>query len=148
MLKTGDLLPSFVIPDQDDQPFNSQQLIGKSAVIFFYPKDDTPVCTAEACSFRNEYDQFNELETEVIGISADSPDSHKKFIQKHNLNYSLLSDEDQKVRKLFKLEKSLFGLLPPRVTFVFNAKGQLIKTIDSRWNGKAHMKEALKVLKQ
>jgi len=148
MLRLGENIPGFSIPDQDENAFDSKQLIGKNSVIFFYPKDESLVCTIEACSFRNGYDEFNSLDATVVGISADSPESHQNFIKKYSLNYTLLSDMDQKVAKLFGLEKSIFGLLAPRVTFVFDTHGKLIKTIDSRWDGKGHMKEALEALKK
>ncbi|MFY0627198.1 MAG: peroxiredoxin [Reichenbachiella sp.] len=147
MIKPDDQLPEFILPNQNGELVNSKSLLGKSIVIFFYPKDDTPVCTIEACSFRNEYNQFTKLGAEVIGISADSANSHLNFIKKHQLNYSLLSDPNQSVAKQFGLSNSLFGLLSPRITFVFNKEGKLLKTIGSRWNGKAHMTEALNVLK-
>jgi thioredoxin-dependent peroxiredoxin len=105
---------------------NISDFIGKkSLVLFFYPKDDTPGCTREACSFRDHYEAFLDAGAEVIGISGQSVESHKNFAQKHNLKYHLLSDEGNKVRKLFGVPTNLFGLLPGRVTYVADKTGKV-----------------------
>ena len=125
-LKIGDKVPSFKLKDQSGNDFNIDELVGKKAVvIFFYPKDFTPGCIKEVCSFRDQYEDFTDLGAEVIGISGDSENSHDKFAQKYNLPFILLSDENKKVRNLFGVKSSLLGLLPGRVTFVIDKNGIL-----------------------
>ncbi|MFM7904526.1 MAG: peroxiredoxin, partial [Microcystis sp.] len=98
-IKVGDRVPNFSLPSQTGTTVNISDLIGKkSLVIYFYPKDDTPGCTAESCAFRDSYEVFTDAGAEVIGISADSPQSHQQFAQKYNLPFTLLSDSDNRVR--------------------------------------------------
>ncbi len=146
MLKPGDNLPTFELPNQSGELISSKSWRGKPVVIFFYPKDNTPVCTIEACSFRDELENFHAMDAQIIGISSDSVMSHEEFARKHRLSYSLLSDPEREVAKKFGMKNLLFGLLAPRATFVFNKDGRLVETVDSRWNGKAHMKRALEIL--
>ncbi|UXP32456.1 peroxiredoxin [Reichenbachiella agarivorans] len=146
-MKIGESIPSFSLLNQDGLPVNSTDLIGDPLVIFFYPKDDTPVCTTEACTFRDHFEDFRELNIKVIGISADSPNSHARFRAKHRLNFDLLSDENKAVEKLFGLRRSLFGLLAQRVTFIFDSQGMLTHQIGSRFQAKKHVHEALKALR-
>ena len=146
MLKTGATLPSFELPNQSGELVNSRSWLGKPIVIFFYPKDNTPVCTVEACSFRDELENFQVMNAEIIGISSDSIMSHEEFARKFRLSYSLLSDPEREVAEKFGLKNLLFGLLAPRATFVFDKEGILVETISSRWNGKVHMKRALEIL--
>ena len=148
MLQLGDMLPSFALPDQHGEEINSETLFGKPCVIFFYPKYDTPVCTIEACTFQSELSAFNQFAATVIGISTDSPASHLNFANKHGLSFKLLSDVDKHVEKLFGLKRSFFGVLAQRATFVFDENGVLLKVIDSRFDGKKHMSEALIQLKE
>ena len=123
-LKVGDKVPIFTLLDQSGNDFDINNLIGKKAmVIYFYPKDDTPGCVKEACSFRDEYEAFTDKDVAVIGISADNVASHKKFAEKYQLPYTLLSDTDKKVRKLFEVKNTLLGILPGRVTFVVDKEG-------------------------
>jgi len=104
-LKVGDTLPNFKAKDTDGNLFDSQHYIGKQPlVIYFYPKDETRVCTQQACSFRDSYQEFKDLGAEVIGISSDSVQSHIRFKSKFNLPFILLSDNDKKLRKLFGVE--------------------------------------------
>ena len=100
-IEIGDKLPNFILEDQNGNAFNIENELGKSMVIYFYPKDDTPGCTKEACKFRDDFESFSDLGAIVIGISADSAASHKKFEEKYNLPFILLADIDNKVRKLF-----------------------------------------------
>ena len=112
-LDIGDAAPHFTLNDQHGKVFDSKDHIGKKPlVLFFYPKDYTPGCTKEACSFRDSYEEFTEEGAEVIGISADSESSHRKFASTYKLPFILLADTRNKVRKLFKVEKALFNLLP------------------------------------
>ena len=116
-------------------------------VIYFYPKDHTPGCTKEACSFRDSYEEFTELGAEVIGISSDSEKSHRKFASKHALPFVLLADTDKRVKQLFKVENSLFNLLPGRETYVINKEGRVVLVFNSV-NASQHMRRALKALKE
>ena len=146
-LNVGDRIPEFSLPDQHGKPFNSADLIGKKPmVIFFYPKDNTPGCTREACSFRDTYEEFVERGAEVIGISADSEASHRKFASKYNLPFVLLADSKNKVRRLFKVEKALFNLLPGRETYVVDKEGYVIMAFNNM-GASGHVKYALKALK-
>ena len=120
-LKVGDSVPYFELKDQKGELFKSDTVIGqRPAVIYFYPKDETPGCTAEACSFRDNYEDFKDLGAEVIGISSDSIGSHKRFAQRHRLPFVLLADTKKVVQRKFKLPKILFGLFTKRITFVIH----------------------------
>ena len=146
-LKVGDTIPNFTAKDTNGTVFDSQNYIGKqSLVIYFYPKDNTPGCTAEACSFRDNYQEFKDLGTEVIGVSADSVTSHLKFKSKFNLPFILLSDVDKKLRKLFGVENSLI-FLPGRETFVVDKNGVILMIFNSM-SSKIHMVKALQILKK
>lgn len=146
-LKIGDKLPSFSAKDTNGNVFNSQDYIGKQPlVIYFYPKDDTPGCTAQACSFRDNYQEFKDLGAEVIGISSDTVTSHLKFKSKFNLPFILLSDNDKKLRKLFGVQNSLF-IIPGRETFVIDKQGLVIMVFNSM-SSEIHITKALKVLKK
>ena len=115
-------------------------------VVYFYPKDFTRGCTAEACSFRDSYEAFKDLGAEVIGISSDSQDSHRDFAQQHHLPFILLSDADGSVRKAYEVKKSL-GLFAGRVSFVIDKKGIIRLIFSSQTRATAHVGEALNVLK-
>ncbi|WP_340199297.1 peroxiredoxin [Ascidiimonas sp. W6] len=146
-LKAGSTLPEFSLKDQNGDSFLSKDLIGhKKVVIFFYPKDFTPGCTKEVCSFRDSYEEFQKLGAEVIGISGDSEKSHQKFSDYYKLPFRLLSDKGNKVRKLFGVPKSLLGILPGRETYVFNKEGKAIMVFNNM-SGSIHMKKALAILK-
>ena len=146
-LKVGDKLPNFKAKDTNGNLFDIQDYIGKQAlVIYFYPKDETKVCTAQACSFRDNYEEFKDLGAEIIGISADSVQSHVKFKSKFNLPFILLSDNDKKLRKLFGVEND-FLIIPGRQTFVVDKNGLIIMVFNSM-SGTIHIEKALKVLKK
>lgn len=147
-LKIGDIVPYFELNDQKGELFKSDTVIGqKPAVVYFYPKDETPGCTAEACSFRDSYEDFKDLGAEVIGISSDSIGSHKRFAERHRLPFILLADTKKKVQRLFKLPKLLFGLYTKRITFVIDKEGKVVYVHDSLL-ATSHIKKALKALKQ
>ncbi len=146
-LKPGDSIPHFSLKDQNGTDFDSSVLVGKKPfVIYFYPKDDTPGCTKEACSFRDSYEDFTALGAEVIGISSDSERSHRKFASKHQLPFILLSDPKKKVSKLFGIKNYVFGLVPGRETYVFDKEGKVIMAFNSI-NATEHIKKALSALK-
>lgn len=146
-LKIGDKLPSFSAKDTNGNVFNSQECIGKQPlVIYFYPKDDTPGCTAQACSFRDNYQEFKDLGAEVVGISSDTVTSHLKFKSKFNLPFILLSDNDKKLRKLFGVQNNLF-IIPGRETFVMDKNGIILMIFNSM-SAEIHIEKALKTLKE
>lgn len=148
-LQIGDQIPSFTLQDQNGEDFLIDKFVGKTAmVIYFYPKDDTPGCTKEACSFRDTYADFRNLNAKVIGISADNVLSHKKFAEKYSLPFTLLSDTKNKVRKLFGVPGAMFGLLPGRVTYIVNKNGIITEIYDNMFNAEGHINESLKALKE
>ena len=146
-LKIGDKAPSFVAVDSNGTSFDSKDIIGKKpVVIYFYPKDNTPGCTMQACGFRDSYEDFIDLGAEVIGVSSDTVNSHKKFTNQYKLPFILLSDSDKKLRKLLGVPDKLFGLLPGRVTYIINKKGIITMIFDSVMATK-HISIALRSLK-
>ena len=146
-LKVGDRIPHFELLNQYGELFKSETVLGvKPLVVYFYPKDETPGCTAEACSFRDHYEDFLQLGAEVIGISSDGVKSHQKFAARHKLPFVLLSDSKKKVQRLFKLPKILFGLYTKRITFVINKEG-LVSYVHSSLLPDTHIKKALQQLK-
>ncbi|WP_372751036.1 peroxiredoxin [Labilibaculum sp.] len=146
-LELGDTIPSFELKDQKGNLFSIDSILGKkNLVIYFYPKDDSPGCTKEACSFRDQLAVFSDSDAEIIGISGQSVESHRKFAEKHHLNYTLLSDTNNNVRKLFGVPTSLFGLLPGRVTYVVNKNAKVIFMFNSQIQAGKHVKEALRIL--
>lgn len=146
-MKVGDTIPDFTSKDSDGNDFDSQNYIGKQPlVIYFYPKDDTPGCTVEACSFRDNYQDFKDLGAEVIGISSDSVASHIKFKSKYKLPFILLSDNDKKIRKLFGVQNNLF-IIPGRETFVADKNGTILLIFNSM-SADSHITKALQALKK
>lgn len=148
-LVIGSTLPSFELKDQHGKLFSVKSVLGKkNLVIYFYPKDDSPGCTKQACSFRDQFAVFADADAMIIGISAQSIKSHLEFAEKHRLNYTLLSDEDNKVRKLLGVPADLFGLIPGRVTYVINKKGKVVYLFNSQTQAEKHVDEALRILKE
>lgn len=146
--EVGSLVPQFSLPDQNGNLFSINSVIGKkNLVIYFYPKDDTPGCTKEACSFRDEFEVFNEADAVIIGISGQSVESHKKFAEKYRLSFTLLSDEGNKVRNLFGVPVNFLGLLPGRVTYIADKSGKVIYIFNSQTQATKHVDEALRILK-
>jgi peroxiredoxin Q/BCP len=147
-LEIGDKIPNFVAKDSNGNDFESASIIGKKIIVFyFYPKDNTPGCTAQACSFRDQYEDFKDLGAEVIGISSDSTQSHEKFAEKYKLPFLLLSDSDKKLRSLFGVKTNFFGLLPGRVTYVADKNG-IIKLVFDSMNASSHIPKALAIVKE
>jgi peroxiredoxin Q/BCP len=142
----GSLAPNFTLPSQSGKMVSLRDFLGKKPVIlFFYPKDDTPGCTKEACAFRERHEDFRELNAEVIGISSDPVESHRSFAAKHELPFTLLSDEGGKVRKLYGAS-STFGLVPGRVTYVLDEEGVVRHIFSSQLGVEEHVEEALEAL--
>ena len=147
-IKVGSCIPKFELKDQYGTNFNIDSVLGqKNIVIYFYPKDDSPGCTKEACSFRDQYEDFKEADALVIGISSQSVESHLNFANKHNLNYTLLSDPGNKIRKLFGVPSNFFGLIPGRVTYVVNKEGKVVYLFNSQIMSEKHVTESLQILK-
>jgi thioredoxin-dependent peroxiredoxin len=146
-IKVGDPAPGFQLSDQSGNPVSLETFRGKPLVLYFYPKDDTPGCTAESCAFRDQYEVFQSTGATVVGISGDSPESHQKFASKYQLPFTLLSDPGDQVRKAFGATTA-FGLIPGRITYVIDGQGVVRYQFDSMFNFKAHVDEALKALQQ
>ena len=144
-LRIGDKIPSFCLKDQNGDIRTSEKL-DKALVLFFYPKDDTPGCTIEACGFRDKYDLFKILGAEVWGISNGNSKSHLEFANKNKLQYPLLCDINNKLRETFGVPKKL-GFIEGRVTYIIDSNGILIHIFEDLLNGPAHIKEAIMALK-
>lgn len=144
-IRVGAPAPDFTLRSQSGDEVTLSKLRDKRVVLFFYPKDETPGCTAEACSFRDQYDVFAEKGAEVIGISADSEQSHARFAAKNRLQMTLLSDPDGRVRNLYGVQSTL-GLFPGRVTFVIDREGVVRHVFSSQLFATRHVDEALKAL--
>ncbi len=147
-IKVGNTIPVFSLPDQHGEMFDISSVLGKkNLVIYFYPKDDSPGCTKEACSFRDQFEDFVDADALVIGISSDDIESHKAFAEKHQLNFTLLSDEDGGVRDLFGVPKSFFGLLEGRTTYIVDKNGKVVYIFNSQLQAEKHISEALEALR-
>ncbi|MFP4219420.1 MAG: peroxiredoxin [Phormidium sp.] len=145
-INVGDRAPNFTLKNQNGESVSLSDFKGnKAVVLYFYPKDDTPGCTAESCAFRDSYTTFSDAGAEVIGISGDSVSSHKQFAEKHNLPFTLLSDQGNQVRKLYGVPATLF-ILPGRVTYVIDKEGVIRHIFNSQLDFQGHINESLKVL--
>lgn len=148
-IKIGSTIPDIVLKNQEGELFDlKKETAGKNVVLYFYPKDDTPGCTAQACSFRDQFEDFTDANAVVVGISGQSVESHKAFGEKHRLTFTLLSDEGNKIRKQFGVPTNLFGLMPGRVTYVIDKTGKVVYIFNSQMNISGHIDESLKILKQ
>lgn len=148
VIKKGSKIPVFTLRDQYNQNFNIDSVLGKkNLVIYFYPKDDSPGCTREACYFRDQFEVFDQTDALIIGISGQSVDSHRKFADKYKLGYTLLSDSGNKVRKRFGVPASFFDALPGRVTYIVDKSGTVVYVFDSQVQATRHVDEAIRVLK-
>jgi peroxiredoxin Q/BCP len=134
-LKEGDKAPDFSAKDQNGKTVSLSDFSGKKLILFFYPKDNTPGCTAEACNFRDNYQGLQADGFEVVGVSVDGESSHQRFASKYNLPFTLLVDEDKKIVEAYQVwvEKSMFGrkyMGTARKTFIINEKGIIQHIID------------------
>ncbi len=146
-VKVGDRAPDFTLPSLTGEPVSLASFAGKKdIVLYFYPKDQTPGCTAEACAFRDSYEVFQEAGAEVIGISSDSEKSHQQFATQHRLPFILLSDLGGVVRKHYGVPTT-FGLIPGRVTYIVDKQGIVRHIFSSQFAPQKHVDEALKVLR-
>jgi peroxiredoxin Q/BCP len=146
-LSSGDRAPQIALTDQNGVERRSDQLAGKALVLFFYPKDDTPGCTMEACAFRDSYADLQALGAEVWGVSGDDAGSHQRFASRHNLPYPLLVDRGNQLRRAFGVP-AVLGLLPGRVTYVIDADGMIRHVFNNLLDGPAHRREALEALRR
>ncbi len=148
-LQVGDRAPDFTLPTQKTgESFHLHDLIGRSAIVlYFYPKNNTAGCTAEACSFRDSYEVFREAGAEVIGVSSDSEDSHQQFATKYKLPFILLSDKNGELRKKYGVPAT-FGLLPGRVTYVIDKEGFIRHIFSAQFAPEKHIVEALRALEE
>ncbi len=146
-VNVGDKAPSFSLRNQKGEDVDFSAIIGeKPLVIYFYPKNFTPACTAQACSFRDQYQDFKDTGASVYGISTDSVKSHQRFAKKHHLPFDTLADVKGKIRKLYGVKADLLGLVPGRETFVIDSSGIVQMRFHSMQASK-HIPKALKFLK-
>ena len=147
-IQAGDKAPDFSLPSQAGDPVRLGDRLGERVVVlYFYPKDETPGCTKEACAFRDSYEVFAEAGAEVIGVSSDSVDKHAAFAGHHELPFTLLSDEGGQVRKSYGVPSTL-GILPGRVTYVIDRTGTVRHVFNSMTNIGRHVNDALDVVKK
>lgn len=151
MIDEGKKAPDLTLPDQDGNKVKLSDFKGRYIVLYFYPKDDTPGCTKEACSFRDTFPEFNNVDAVILGVSPDSVSSHKKFAEKYKLPFRLLADEDKKVIEKYGVwkEKSMYGkkyMGVERTTFVIDPDGR-IKKIFPKVKVDNHHQEVLEALK-
>ena len=147
-IDVGAIAPDFTKTTQNGDTITLSQFRSeKTVVLYFYPKDETPGCTAEACTFRDNFEDFVEAGAVVIGVSQDSDESHQSFAEHHRLPFLLVSDPDKALQKAYGVAKTM-GLLPGRVTFVIDRDGAVQHVFNSQLNAKKHVREALDVVKR
>ena len=147
-IQAGDKAPDFTLPSQAGEPVRLSDRLGEhSVVLYFYPKDETSGCTAEACAFRDSYEVFGEAGAEVIGVSSDSVDKHAGFASKHELPFTLLSDKGGHVRKTYGVP-GVLGVIPGRVTYVIDRAGVVRQVFSSMTNIDGHVNDALRMVKE
>jgi peroxiredoxin Q/BCP len=147
-VRAGDLAPDFERISGDGRTVRLSDYRGRSEVVlFFYPKDDSPACTAEACSFRDRYEEFLGAGSVVIGVSADPPGEHRAFADKYRLPFPLLTDADGSLRASFGVPKTL-GLIPGRVTYLIDRAGVVRHVYAAQLRPASHVREALRALKE
>lgn len=147
-VSVGEEAPPFRLRNQDGTPVSLADFRGKKAVVlYFYPKDETPGCTREACTFRDSYEAFVEAGAEVLGISGDSVSSHKGFAEHHRLPFTLLADEGNEVRKAYGVPSTMW-ILPGRVTYVIDKQSVVRHVFNSQLQAAKHVEEALEVVRE
>ena len=147
-IRAGDKAPDFTLPSQSGEQVRLDDRLGERVVVlYFYPKDDTRGCTAEACAFRDSFEAFTDAGADVIGVSSDSVDSHAAFAGKHKLPFTLLSDKGGQVRKSYGVP-AVLGLLPGRVTYVIDRAGTVRHVFNSMTRISHHINDALDVVKK
>jgi thioredoxin-dependent peroxiredoxin len=147
-VEVGDPAPDFTLPSQTGEQVRLSEVWGRGPVVlYFYPKDETPGCTTEACTFRDSYEAFKEAGAEVVGVSSDSVTSHESFASKHRLPFILLADEGGRVRKQYGVKPTL-GILPGRVTYVIDGQGVVRHVFSAQTGVQRHVHEALDALSE
>jgi thioredoxin-dependent peroxiredoxin len=147
-IQVGDKAPDFTLQAQSGEQVRLQDRLGERVVVlYFYPKDNTSGCTAEACAFRDSHEVFTDAGAEVIGVSSDSADKHAAFAGKYELPFTLLADQGGKVRKLYGVP-TVLGLIPGRVTYVIDRQGLVRQVFNSMTNTGKHVSDALEMVKQ
>jgi peroxiredoxin Q/BCP len=147
-IQVGDRAPDFTATTHDGRQIRLADYLGRKAVVlYFYPKDNTSLCTAQACSFRDSYEDFVQAGAEVIGVSSDNPESHREFAARQRLPFILVSDQDQSLRKAFGVPKTL-AFLPGRVTYVIDREGIVRHVFNSQLNAKGHIAESLETVRK
>ena len=148
-MKVGDAFPKIKLTNQYGKLIYFENIVGNMRMVFFfYPKDFTPGCTKEACGFRDNYDAFEKLNCKVFGVSSDSEKRHLLFAKKFNLNFDLITDNGNQLATLFEVKRNLFGLIPGRVTFIFDERGVCKGSFNSMRDAEGHIKYALNCLKE
>ncbi len=146
-MNEGDAVPAVSFTRADGSSVDMKELVGqRTIVLYFYPKDETAGCTAEACSFRDQYEDFKTAGADVIGVSADDAASHEAFKKKHRLPFTLLTDPKGVAAKAFGVKKT-FGLIAGRVTFVIDRSGKIVHRFDSQVRVQKHVEEALQIVR-
>jgi len=145
-ISVGDVVPPVGLKDQDGRLVNLDKFKGKPLVLYFYPADESPSCTKQACAFRDSYEKFKKSGAEVVGVSGDSPESHKAFKKKYRLPFTLLSDEGNKLRKDWEIPTDFFGALAGRQTYVIDKDGKVQLIFNNQFEPDKHIVETLKIL--
>ena len=143
-VQVSNVAPDFTLLNQSGESVSLHDLRGKNVVLYFYPKDDTPGCTAQACGFRDQYEAFKDAGAEVIGVSSDSTESHQQFAAQYRLPFTLLSDAGGTIRKRYGA--TTMGVLPGRVTYVIDKDGVVRHMFSSAFNAQQHITEAVQAL--
>ena len=144
-VQVGDMAPDFTLPDQSGVPVHLGDFVGKTCIVlYFYPRDNTSICTAEACAFRDNYEVFKDVGADVIGISSDSVESHQQFAAAYQLPFALLSDADGALRKRYGVPTA-FGL-PGRVTYIIDRQGIVRHIFFSQFASEKHVTQALQAV--
>jgi len=147
-IRAGDKAPDFTLPSQTGEPVRLHDRLGERVVVlYFYPRDNTPGCTAEACAFRDSYEAFTDAGADVIGVSSDSVARHEAFAGQHELPFTLLSDQGGRVRKSYGVP-AVVGLIPGRVTYVIDRQGTVRHSFSSMTNIGQHVSDALRVVRR
>ena len=152
MVQVGDQAPDFTLKDENNTDVTLSHLIGqKYIVVYFYPKDNTPVCTKQACYFRDNFSAIKQMASDTVtvyGVSIDTVEDHKKFKEEYKLPFSLLSDPDQKVAKDYGVTGNLFGLMRGRKTFLIDKQGKIALAYDSQLFAMSHITEVLSTIQK
>ena len=150
MLKKGDQFPEFSLENQNGERITNETIKGQMTILYFYPRDNTPTCTTEACDFRDNIEMFNDLNVNIYGVSGDSKKKHQNFIEKHELNFDLLVDQDYQLSNevgVYQLKKSFgkesMGIV--RTTFVIDEQG-IVKDVIEKVKVKTHIEELKNIL--